>query len=235
MFVKQPLIDWQSRYEELACRAAHPLINEFYQAGIVAMDTPISDVEFVAMDFETTGLNSDQDDIVSIGLVPFNWQRIFCNKSKYWILKPAQNLAEESIVIHGITHSEIENAPDLSALIEQLFMKLRGKVVVVHYQAIERPFLANALLKRIGEGVQFAVVDTMELERRALSMRRGFIGKLFGEKLGSLRLADCRTRYNLPNYAAHNAMTDALATAELLQAQLSYHYRSDTPIHQLWI
>ncbi len=235
MFSKPQNLDWQSRYHELAKTAISPVLRDFYCANNTTPNTAVSEVQFVAMDFETTGLDSLKDDIVSIGLVPFNWRRIFCNNSRHWLLNPTQRLASESIVIHGITHSEIEGAPDLSVLIPELFQAIKGKVVVVHYQAIERPFLANALLNRIGEGVEFAVVDTMELERRALTVRRGLFGKLLGQKLGSLRLGDCRTRYNLPSYGAHNAMTDALATAELLQAQLAYHYRSDTPIQQLWI
>ena len=232
---KKAVLDWQRRYQQYAFAAQNTVIQSFYQAGAVPLGTALSETPFVAMDFETTGLDSNNDDIVSIGLVPFNWQRIHCNKAQHWLLQPKQKLADESIVIHGITHSEVADAPDLSALIEPLFEAIAGKVVVVHYHQIERLFLNNALMKRIGEGVEFAAIDTMELERRALQSRRGFIGKLFGEKLGSLRLGDCRARYNLPAYSAHNAMTDALATAELLQAQLSYHYRSDTPIEQIWI
>ena len=111
---------------------------------------------------------------------------------------------------------------------------LSGKVVVVHYAAIERHFLNTALLLRLNEGIDFALVDTMEIERKALKARQGLLGWLFNSKLGSLRLGDCRQRYSLPVYKNHNALTDALATAELLQAQLSHHYREDTPISQLW-
>ena len=35
---------------------------------------------------------------------------------------------------------------------------------------------------------------------------------------GSLRLHSCRQRYGLPHYPAHDALTDAVATAELLLA-----------------
>lgn len=37
---------------------------------------------------------------------------------------------------------------------------------------------------------------------------------------GSLRLAHCRQRYNLPDYEAHNALVDALSCAELFLAQV---------------
>ena len=47
--------------------------------------------------------------------------------------------------------------------IEPLLEALSGKVVVVHYAAIERHFLNNALLLRLKEGIEFALVDTIGL------------------------------------------------------------------------
>ncbi|WP_442792552.1 3'-5' exonuclease [Pseudoalteromonas sp. T1lg48] len=228
-------LDWPARYQQLAREAQHPLLQRFYQAGMVKGEQTLGETQFVAMDFETTGLDSERDEIVSIGLVPFTWQRIYCRQARHWLVQPKRNLAEQSIVIHGITHSEVEDAPDLITVLPPLLAALERRVVVVHYHAIERPFLANSLLRRISERIEFALIDTMAIERQALLARRGFIGRLLGEKIGSLRLADCRARYNLPPYGVHNAMTDALATAELLQAQLRYHYRTDTPLNRLWM
>ena len=42
-------------------------------------------------------------------------------------------------------------------------------------------------------------------------------------------------RYGLPHYAGHNALIDAIATAELLQAQVQHHFGTDTPIGDLWV
>jgi DNA polymerase-3 subunit epsilon len=38
----------------------------------------------------------------------------------------------------------------------------------------------------------------------------------------------------LPLYQAHHALTDALATAELLQAQIATHYPADVTVGELW-
>ncbi|MGR5470369.1 3'-5' exonuclease, partial [Vibrio astriarenae] len=102
---------------------------------------------------------------------------------------------------------------------------LAGKVVVVHYKNIERQFFNNALLNIIGEGIQFPVVDTLDIEY-AIQRREcaGWLNKLKGKKPGSVRLGHARERYNLPAYQPHHALTDALATAELLQAQLQHHF-----------
>ena len=138
------------------------------------------------------------------------------------------------MVIHGITHQALASAPDLLQLLDSLLAAMAGKVIVVHCGQIEREFLNSALRQRLDEGIEFPVIDTMELERRVLSDRLGMIGKLMRKPLGSLRLADCRKRYSLPDYTAHHALTDALATAELLLAQVAHHHRPDTEIRTLW-
>ena len=231
---KSPL-DWPRRYEQLLHSAQNSLLKEFYKQAFTNQTAPLKDVPFVALDFETTGLDANTDDIVSVGLVPFTSKRIYCKDSAHWLVQPRQKLDEESIVIHGITHSELTGAPDFSSIIEPLLAALAGKVIVVHFAPIERHFLYQALNARLGEGLEFAVIDTLELERRALKAKQGLIGRLFNSKLDSVRLADSRTRYSLPAYQNHNALTDAIATAELLQAQLVYHYRPDTPLRELLI
>lgn len=228
-------LDWPTRYQQLLAQSKQPLIKAFYGSAICDLSTPISDVPLVALDFETTGLNYQNDDIVSVGLIPFNTKRIFCKDSQHWIVQPRRKLAEESIVIHGITHSEVSDAPDFSTIMEPLLAALKGKVIVVHFAPIERHFLYQALQARLGEGLEFAVIDTLDLETRALKAKQGLLGRLFNSKIDSVRLADSRIRYSLPAYQNHNALNDATATAELLQAQIAYHYRPDTPLSELLI
>lgn len=228
--------DWPQLYREQALVCKDERLQLFYGSGCPAPDTPLSDVPFVALDFETTGLDAGVDEIVSIGLVPFDIRRIRPREAKQWLLNPQQELREESVVIHGITHSEINNAPDLDAVLGELLGALAGRVVVAHYRYIEREFLDANIRRRIGEGVQFPIVDTMELEamqyRKRWSMLRD---KLLGRKQTSIRLGDSRTRYGLPHYSSHDAVVDSIATAELLQAQIRHRFSEDTPIKDLWI
>ncbi|MEF1306175.1 3'-5' exonuclease, partial [Vibrio owensii] len=82
---------------------------------------------------------------------------------------------------------------------------------------------------------QFPVVDTLDIEY-AIQRREceGWLNKLKGKKPGSVRLGHARERYHLPAYQPHHALTDALATAELLQAQLQYHFEGDMPLSVIW-
>lgn len=227
-------VDWVKRFEQLQRRCTNEHLQTYYSRGVVSADTPMEEVPLVALDFETTGLNSELDDIVSIGLVPFSTQRIRCSRAAHWIVKPTCPLDEQSVVIHQITHSDILNAPDLTQILGELLQALAGKVAVVHYRHIEREFLFRALMRRIGEGIHFPVIDTMAVEQQVLRRNRGLLAKLLNQSPPSVRLPDCRQRYGLPAYQLHHATVDAMATAELLQAQLAHHYSPDVPVGQLW-
>lgn len=228
--------DWQEFYAQRANTAQNHLLRAFYAAGIPAADTPLADVPFVAMDFETTGLDVNEHGIVSIGLIPFSLTRIRCNGARHWVVRPRQGLSSQSVVIHRITHAGIATAPDLSEIISDLLPALQGSVVVVHYRGIERSFLDQAFKARLDEGILFPVVDTMQIEAdqvrgRALPWWR----RIRRNPRQSIRLADSRARYGLPDYPPHHALTDALATAELFQAQVAHHFHPDTPVHRLWL
>ncbi|MDV6314988.1 3'-5' exonuclease [Idiomarina sp. HP20-50] len=228
-------LDWPKRFQKLAESAKSPALKKYYEASIAAGDTPVNDVPMVAVDFETTGMNPDKHGIISIAVIPMTLGRLNMSKAKQWIVKPRRLLTEESITIHGITHSAIERAPDLSEIIDPLLEAVAGKVWVVHYQGIERPFLQGAFEERLQESIHFPVIDTMEIEARFHRQKRSLWDKLTGKKQVSIRLSDSRERYNLPFYAPHDAMTDALSCGELLQAQIAHHFSADTPIEDIWL
>ncbi len=227
--------DWRTRFDSLSKAAVYPALKAYYAAGMVAAETPLEQVPLVALDFETTSLNPQQGGIVSIGLVPMDIHRIRASEARHWVLKPRARLSSESVVVHGITHSEIAAAPDLIRILDELLEQLRGKVVVVHHRGIERAFLNAALKVRIGEGIEFPVIDTMDLEARLhRSKRPGFWARLWGHKPVSIRLAQSRDRYNLPFYRPHHALTDAIACGELLMAQVADRFDPQTPVSDVW-
>lgn len=227
-------INWEQRFADLHMQAQDERLRNYYAEGIAAQDSLLAHTPFVALDLETTGLDAQQDDIVSVGLVPFTTQRIMLREAQEWLVKPQQTLADESVIIHGITHNELQSAPDFEQILYPLLRALAGRVVVVHHRAIERSFIHQALLSRLNESLEFPLIDTLELEQQALRLRQGLLGRLLKRPTESVRLADCRRRYSLPYYQAHHALTDAIATAELFQAQVAYHYREDTRVGDVW-
>ncbi|HDZ08298.1 3'-5' exonuclease [Pseudohongiella sp.] len=229
------ITDWQRYYQQQAASVEHSLLQHFYGAGMVAASTPVSQVSFVALDFETTGLDADSNSIVSIGLVPFDLRCIYSSRARQWLVKPRFKLTDSSVTVHRITHSEIDSAPDLSQILPEFLSLLAGKVAVVHYRYIEREFMNAALQARLGDGLLFPVIDTLDLEARLYRAKPlSWWDKLRGRQKVSIRLDASRNRFNLPPYRPHHAVTDAIACAELLQAQINHRFSMDTPVSELW-
>ncbi len=224
---------WPVFFARMAEQAQHPLLKRFYAAGTPAGDTPLAEVPLAAIDFETTGLDASKCDIVSVGIVPMTLNRIYNRQGRHWLVRPRTALSADSVVFHGITHSDIDNAPDLSEQLDDILEHLQGKVVIAHCCSIERNFLDMAVKARLGEGVVFPMLDTMALEA-GIQRQPTLIERMFGARRKSIRLADSRERYGLPFYHPHHALSDALACGELFQAQIAHHYSGATAIGNLW-
>lgn len=231
----EPKHAWRQDLEQAAKLAQHEALRRYYDAMLLEEDLPLAETPMLALDFETTGLDAEQDDIISIGAVPMDSRRIGLGQSRYWVLKPASKLRADTIPIHGITHSDIEQAPDLIEVFPDLLDMMKNRVVVAHCAPIETQFFAAALQYRIGEGIVFPAIDTMGIERHFSGQDSpGLFARMFRKnQSGSLRLADLRSKYKLPFYRPHNALLDALACAELLQAQIQHHALDALPISEI--
>lgn len=227
--------DWPSYMQRRAAEVQDPLLRRFFAADWPAPETPIGEAPLVALDLETTGLDVQRHAIVSIGLVPFGLGRIPLARRRYWVVRPSRPLSNTSITYHRITHSEVANAPDLEEVLPELLEALAGRIVVVHFRHIERPFLDEAVRARLGQGIRFPMIDTMSLEARLYRLSLwSRLRRWMRRPPVSIRLGDSRRRYGLPDYQGHHAMVDALSTAELLQAQVARHYDPALPVSALW-
>ena len=227
--------EWSAYMARCAAVAKDERLRRFLAAWNLQPDMPIGETPLVALDFETTGLDPSRHSIVSIGVVPFSLARIQFSQRRHWLLNPRFDLQDRSVTLHHITHSDLANAPDLGIVLDEVLDALAGRLPVVHYHTIERAFLDSALRYRLGEGLLFPMTDTMALEARVYrqSMMARF-KRWLGGKPVSIRLHDSRLRYGLPAYQPHHAVVDALATAELFQAQIAARFSPSTSIGELW-
>lgn len=176
--------------------------------------TPLSQARLLAVDVETTGLDPNRDQILSIGFVPVDGLDINLAGAGQVLVRPNGEVGD-SARIHGLTDDALADAHSPADALDVLFAALHGRVLLAHHAAIETGFLGKACNAVHGFRPRFAVVDTMTLQFRLLS--QGFDDE---PPQGSLRLWTARGQYGLPRYPAHNALTDALACAELYLAQV---------------
>ena len=174
------------------------------------------DVEYVAVDLETTGLDARRDQILSIGWVLLSGIRIDLATARHRLVRVQGDIPAHTAVIHQITDDLAATGQDLSAALPEFLHDLRGRVMIAHHARIEQTFLSAACKQLWGRGLLARTVDTQVIARRILERRH------VPFKGSDLRLHALGERYNLPRYGAHNALSDALAAAELFLAEAAY-------------
>jgi DNA polymerase-3 subunit epsilon len=176
------------------------------------------EIEIVAIDLETTGLDPAKDDILSIGLVHIDRWGVRLATAWHRIVRVDKAIPGESAVIHQITDDQSAAGAPIEELLPEVLQRMAGKPMLVHYSPIEQNFLSAACQKLYGAPFVVPIIDTLEIGQRVFERRNHLI------QPGDLRLFNLRPRYNLPQYKAHNALSDALATAELFLAMADNLY-----------
>lgn len=174
----------------------------------------LDDGALLAVDVETTGLKPGVHQMVSIGWVPVNGNVIDLSGAEYYVLAGVE--IGDSATIHGVTDDDVarlgQDPAEVLAAFERAFARRK---LLAHFAQMETGFIGQLFYDVRGERWRLRedeVVDTMTLERRHME-RMGTYPR--GE---DLRLARVRQRYSLPLYGNHNALTDAIACAELYMA-----------------
>jgi len=192
-------------------RAAGPL-HDYLCMPLAKGSQTCRDTEIVALDLETTGLDPRKDSILSIGLVQIRHMAVRLDTAWHQVVRVDHALNEASVVIHEITDDAAAAGRPIAEVLPPLLEQLAGRVMLVHYKNIEQNFLDAACRRLYGAGFVIPTIDTLALAARVYERRNHTV------QPGDLRLFNLRPRYNLPRYKAHNALSDALATAELFLA-----------------
>ena len=209
------LFDRAGRRARLAVRVPPGAVHDYLATPTPTPATPLAELGLLAVDVETTGLDPGRDQLLSIGFVPVDGEVIRLAGAGRVLLRPAGAVGE-SAVLHGLTDDALATGVDPATALELLFRALRGRVLLAHHATMETGFLARACERVLGVRPELPAVDTMALQFRLLT--RGFDDE---PAPGSLRLWTARGQYGLPRYAVHEALTDALACAELYLAQVT--------------
>ena len=177
---------------------------------------PFTELEHVALDLETTSLDPTSADILSVGWVIIRGGRVDLDTATSYLVRPSGNVGS-SASVHGLTDTVVEAGQDWSIVLGKIVETLTGRVLLVHHAGLDKALLDRLCRQRFGAPLLVPVVDTLALEHRR-QRRRHHV-----DDARSLRLPDLRARYNLPPYAAHDSLVDAIATAELLIAMVAHN------------
>ena len=189
-------------------------LRDYLARPLPARRARCRELEFLALDLETSGLNPARDRILSLGAVVIRDLGVQLDTAWYRLVRAGRPLSEDSVRIHHITDDQAAAGLPLRLVVPELLEQLAGRVLLVHHAALELGFLNRLCRAWYGAPLLTRVVDTQALARRRLQRR----GQAFRGR--DLRLYNLRAELGLPRYRAHHACSDAQATAELFLALL---------------
>jgi len=211
------LVNWllgaEAKRKRLLKKVPDGALKNFLSVPFPDQGTLINELPILSVDFETTGLNAVNDKLLSVGFVEIINQQIKLGSSYHQIINTKEQLSADNVIIHQITDEQKSQGKPLKAVVEKLLDALAGKVMLVHFARIEKQFLKQACLELYGFSPPLLIIDTLALAKRKLDQRD------VAYDPSELRLSSLRQKQGLPNHFAHNALNDAIATAELFLAQ----------------
>jgi DNA polymerase III subunit epsilon len=193
-----------------ALRPARGEAAAYASAALPRSRTPWREADWCALDFELTGLDPREHEIISYGAIPIEAGRVRLGGAASGLVRPAREIGEASIPVHGIRAADLALAPSLPEAIGPLLRALSGRILVVHTAGVERAFLRRALRE---ERVRLRgpIIDTQVLACVWLHGRDGVLRRQLG-------LGEIASALGLPAERPHDALGDALTTAQVFVA-----------------
>lgn len=162
---------------------------------------------FVVVDVESTGLDVFNDRLIAIGAVTVESARIVLVRSFYRVLRQQRASNHDNILVHGIGGSAQTGGDDPVAVLLD-FLEHVGKSPLIGFHArFDEIMISKAVRNYLGTGFRRTWLDLADLAP-------ALPGAAGGKSRG---LDEWLKAFNITNYSRHDAIADALATAQLFQ------------------
>jgi DNA polymerase-3 subunit epsilon len=169
----------------------------------IDLDRKLSELTYTVFDTETTGLEpSKGDEIIQVGAARIVNNRLLRQEIFDQLVDPECPLKPESIPIHGITEDMVRGQPNIDLVLPAFHEFCEDTVLIAHNAAFDMRFLQ---LKEERTGIRFTqpVLDTL------------LLSAVIHPNQESHKLDVILERLGVHIESRHNALGDALATAEV--------------------
>ncbi len=211
----QQYLSLQAKRQRLLKKARPSPLRDFLAVPFPPIEQLLYDTQILSVDFETTGFNAHHDQILSIGFTHLQRGQISLAHNYHQIINTKGLLSAENVTVHSITDQNKTTGISLARGVEDLLAALAGKVMLVHYAQIEKTFLQQACYQLYGLAPVFPMIDTLVIAKKRKDK------SLTPYNPAELRLESLRKEHQLPAHYSHNALNDAVATAELMMAEVA--------------
>lgn len=220
------MTSWLSRLLGGEVQREVPLTGAQQQAIVDWKNLPVPDAglphqlcRYIVADVESSGLNMAKDKLISIGAVAVVNGIIDFNDAFEVVLRQDEVSTHANILIHGIGGSAQRDGMDPpQALIA--FLQYLGKSPLVAYHALfDQRMIARAMDDYLGLKFDLTWIDLAWV-----------LPDIFRETIAEqVDLDDWLGLFNIENIQRHNAVSDAFATAQLLQVAIARGGQRNAP------
>jgi len=189
---------------EKTARAQAGKVDFHYQPTFDDLGTPLSDVTFVVVDLETTGMHTGESGITEIGAVKVRGGEVLGEFES--LVNAGRPVSAFIARLTGITQAMVSTAPDIQLVLPSFLEWAHGCVLVAHNAPFDVGFLKAACRELGYEWPGYQIVDTLPLARRMVTK-----DEARDHKLGTLaRVFHAEVDPN------HRALADARATVDVM-------------------
>lgn len=168
--------------------------------------------EWVALDCETTGLDSRRDEIVSIGAVRIVGERILTSQRLELLLRPHKGVSADSVRIHRLRERDLAGGLSSDAAMRQLMHFIGSRPLVGYYLEFDVAMLNRALWPMLGMGLPQPRIEVSALYHD-YKFRQLPPWQQQGGASIDLRFDTLMRDLGLPRREAHDALNDAVMAA----------------------
>ncbi len=212
---------FRSKKEILLSPEQSAVLEAWQQLEEPNMKCPHRRCRYVVVDVESSGLNMKKDRLISIGAVAVTNGMIDFKDAFQVVLRQERVSTNENILIHGIGGgAQIAGDPPVDALLA--FLRYIGNAPLVAYHAFfDQSMINKAMKEYLGFELAHPWLDLAWILPDFYDYR----------KEGRVPLDDWLQYFGIENILRHNAVSDAYATAKLLQIAIAagVHKGAETP------
>lgn len=167
--------------------------------------------EWVALDCETTGLNVKSDDIIAIGAVRIQGNRIMTSERLDLLVRPEKRLSADSVRVHRLREQDVAQGMSADEAMMKLMHFIGSRPLVGYYLAFDVAMVNRVLFPMLGMGLPQAKIEVSALyydyKYRQLPQQARDSGAI------DLRFDSLMKDLGLPLWPAHDALNDAVMAA----------------------
>ena len=184
------------------------MLKEFEEEKPLYQQQQLDSCTFTIFDLETTGFFPEiGDEIVSIGAIKMQGNKILDQKTFYEVINPLQNVSLETKRFTGLRRTDFIKAKTLPVGLKDFLEFCKGTILVAHPASFDINFLQKRIRKWDLPSFEPEYIDSYALAKELLNEQKCY-------------LDDLVKKFQISEKTRHHALNDAIMTAEVFQELL---------------